>query len=205
MSGELDLRLVVLPRDLGRLRHAPLGRALGGAAQTAIDATAGWLGDSVLLAAMGLRVRAIERHPEVARRAREALAAVRTDAVLGPIVARIELIEADAIPLLAGLSEHERPEIVHLDPMFPAKTKSALAPGPAQRLQALVGVDADVEALFDSAQRAATVRVLWKRPDGSPPGRPDRSTHVDGRTVRYDIWVRPGARARRSRGGVAAG
>lgn len=186
----LDLRRVGLPKDRNQLRRMPLARAVGSGTVRVADATAGWLGDSVLLAAMGLEVWAIERLPEVAALARAALRHLASDPAWVDVARRITLVEADArrwLPLEAAACGIQA---VHLDPMFPPKRKqSARPPREAEVLQALAGPDADQGELVEAACRVGVRRVVWKRPRGSGPPHPMFRHAYEGTTVRYDVWI----------------
>ena len=74
-----------LPDGASALRGQPLGRAVGSAAHTAIDATAGLGFDTFAMAAMGLQVRAIERNDWVLALLQQAHAWALADAKLKPI------------------------------------------------------------------------------------------------------------------------
>ena len=66
----------------------------------AIDATAGLGEDALLLAAAGFRVVLFERNPIIAALLRDALERAASVPELSPIVARMQLVEADSIPAL---------------------------------------------------------------------------------------------------------
>jgi 16S rRNA (guanine1516-N2)-methyltransferase len=183
--------LPVLPRDLGRLHHAPLGRAVGRGARTVLDATGGFGNDALLLAAMGLQVRCVERHPRVWEILVDVLRRAAADATLAAAAARVTLEFGDFREL--ALEPGDRPDIVHLDPMFPPKRRrSASPPRDAALLQAWVGEEPDADALLGPALALARRRVLWKRPPWAPPSTPRPTVVYPGQRVRYDVWVVPG-------------
>ena len=163
-------------------RRQPLARAIG-KVSVVVDATAGLAQDALRLALMGYRVTAIERSPIVTALVRDALqhAGART------ANERLELRVGDARTLLPGLAP--RPETIYLDPMFPAKRRySSAVRKELKWLRDLVGDDADALELFDIARRAATYRVVVKRPDHAPPLAPDPAGSIVGKLVRYDIY-----------------
>ncbi len=175
------------------LHRMPLGRAIGRGAKTVIDATAGFGGDALLLAAMGLDVLCIERSAAVLTVLREAIACAREDPRLGPASRRIEIIDGDARDVLRELTGAARPDLVYLDPMFPPKRRrSALPPRDAQLLQRLLADEPDDDGLLEAALAAATRRVLWKRPSWAPPVQPAATVSYRGPRIRYEVWVIPG-------------
>ncbi len=77
----------------------------------------------------------------------------------------------DSRAYLAGLAEHDRPDVVYLDPMYPdPHRKAALPKKGMQYLRFIVGTDTsdDVATLLTSAMRVARQRVVLKRPCYAP-------------------------------------
>lgn len=199
------------PRHLHRLKHGvskrqPMARALGfGSAKRAeapyvIDATAGLGVDAFFIAALGCRVRAIERSPTVAALLEDGLRRLRAavdrgecephEALKG-IVDRLTLTVGDARDILASLSEAERPDVIYMDPMYPEEGRSETAlPKKAMRMfRRLIGEDADAELVFEIAREKARDRVVVKRPLKAPPIAGVRPTHsFEGKTARYDMY-----------------
>lgn len=176
-------------------RREPLGRAIGRQARTVIDATAGLAQDAFRLSAAGLRVVAIERHPAVAALLEDALARANDDTRLAALLGgRLSVRCGDARELLAEL---EPPDIVYLDPMFPAKRRaSAAVRKDLQMLRDLVGEDPDIGELLAIARGRARERVIVKRPDHAPPAAPNPTVSYGGKLVRYDVYyTRPEQRA----------
>lgn len=157
-----------------------------------VDATAGFCGDALLLAAVGYRVVAFERHPAISAVTTFNIGSLRSDAALGAVASAVEIRGSDARRELPRLAE--RPEVVLLDPMFPPKRRrSALPPKPIQLLRLLAGDDSDAAELLAVARACATKRVVVKRSDDAPPLGdlwPDWS--VPGKTVRYDVYATHG-------------
>lgn len=151
-----------------------------------IDATAGLGEDAWLLAALGCEVTMIERCGVLAALLRDAQ---RRAAVMKPdIAARIAIEHGDAIAMLTEFDDTQAPDVVYLDPMFPAARKT-LERKPLRILRQLVGDDDDSTQLFDTAMRCARRRVVVKRPSKAPPlaGRDPEVIHC-GRAVRYDVY-----------------
>ena len=182
-----DWRELRVPGGLGALRGQPLGRAVGSAARTAIDATAGLGFDAFALAAIGLRVEALERDPWVRELLVRAHARAAGDPALAAIAERITVVAADAHERLAA---HAPVDVVLLDPMFPAKRKpDAKPPKAMQALAAVVGADEDADALLPVALRVAVQRVVVKRPRQAPPlANLQPAWRIEGKLLRFDVY-----------------
>lgn len=165
----------------------PLARALGRGIRRVVDATAGLGADTVLLAARGCRVTAIERHPIVAALLRDGIDRAVACGLLAP--GTIEVVTGDARQWLSGVGTDA--DAVFLDPMFPLKRKKSAAVRKELRLlRALVGDDADGADLLDAA-RAHCRRAIVKRPAHAAPLAPTPSACYTGKLVRYDVYRRP--------------
>ena len=190
----IDLTRLDTSTGHGRSLRQPLLRAVGlrkGQAHRphVVDATAGLGEDAWLLAAAGCRVDAVERHGVVAALLRDAVA--RAASSQPEAAARVAVTHADGqahLRALADASPALRPEVVYLDPMFPA-ARRARERKPLRMLRRLVGDDADAGELLDAALAVATRRVVVKRPGKAPPltDRAPDATHR-GRAVRYDVY-----------------
>ncbi|MDX1803385.1 MAG: class I SAM-dependent methyltransferase [Alcanivorax sp.] len=172
-----------------RVRHERLIRALGkpqSPSAAVLDATAGLGRDAALMAQAGFRVWLIERSP--------ILHALLADGLSrGPdtLVAQMQLL-----PCGASGQQSLPPQDWHgiyLDPMFPARGKSAAVKKDLSWLQLLCAYpDAQEEgALLDWARLWQPRRVVVKRPVKAPPlaGCPPAHSQA-GKTVRFDIYPR---------------
>ncbi len=193
------------------LRTSRLARAVGNERRgRVIDATAGLGRDAFELAALGYRVLLCERHPVLAFLLADALADRRSAVGPGSIRCKagamagdvcrppitpfdIELHQGDARPLLATLVPGTT-QAVCLDPMFPPRSKSAQVKKEAQVLQLLVGEETDTHALFTAAWPIAP-RIVVKRPLHAPSIADDVSFTVEGRAVRFDVYLTTGRSA----------
>ncbi len=156
----------------------------------AVDATAGLGEDAFLLAAAGFQVRMFELDPVIAALLRDALERARKNPALADAAARMELTEGDSVAALPGISPP--PDVVFLDPMFPARQKSALVKKKFQLLHQLEKPCVDEEALLQAALAARPRRIVIKRPVKGPylaGRRPDYS--LTGKAVRYDCIILP--------------
>jgi 16S rRNA (guanine1516-N2)-methyltransferase len=126
-----------------------------------LDATAGLGQDAFVLASLGCKMLLIEKSPIIASlladglaRAKNCLAADNID---------MTLIEADAIKYLCQLNSDYRPDVIYLDPMYPQKSKSALAKKELRIIRQIVGNDSDADQLLITALKTALKRVVVKR------------------------------------------
>lgn len=139
------------------------------------DGTAGWGRDGWLLHQRGFRVSFYERNEYLVFLLRQALALLA-----GPVP---ELIAGDS-----G-ENFRRHEAIYLDPMFPARPKSAQVSREMQLLQQLLPEEQQAEELFHRARARAQRRLVVKRPRwaGFLAGqRPDYS--IDAPNTRYDVY-----------------
>ena len=179
----------------------------------AIDATAGFGVDSILLAAAGFEVVMYEYDAVIAALLSDALrrAAESESDTLRETIARMKLINADSIEAMQHLQEkpnehsqekpdehlqkpdehlQKKPDIILLDPMFPAREKSALIKKKFQLLQRLEQPCTDEEALLNAALSVHPHKLIIKRPlKGAylASRKPDYS--IKGKAIRYDCIV----------------
>lgn len=157
------------------------------------DATGGLGGDAFLMAAAGCRVHLFERNPVVAALLEDGLRRAAADPATREICERITL-RAEEFPARTRQEDgdRERPQVVYLDPMFPAREKSARVKKGLQLLQLLVGDPDDSDRLLRDALDTATRRVVVKRPKKGPflAGRPP-SFSMAGKTTRFDVYLQP--------------
>ena len=183
----------MLPRlKTGNLQRELLVRAArirdDSAAMTAVDATAGMGEDSLLLAAAGFDVQMFEYNRVIAALLEDTLRRAGDIPELAEIVSRMHLTECDSLAALTLLKEP--PDVILLDPMFPARHKSGLVKKKPQVLQSLETPCADEAALLQAAIDAGPRKVIIKRPlkgellAGVRPG-----YSIKGKTVRYDCIV----------------
>lgn len=164
-------------------RRQPIARAVGAAARTVIDATAGLGQDSALLAALGHAVIAVERSPIIGALLMDGLRRAQA----GGAAARIQVVVGDARQLLQDRSFNA--DAVYVDPMFPPKRKAAaLANKRVRLLREIVGTDEDAAELVGIARQRAP-RVVVKRPTYAQPLAPDPAASFGGKLVRYDVYV----------------
>jgi len=153
-----------------------------------LDATAGLGRDAFVLASLGCRVDLIERQPLIGALLEDGLQRAASDAEVASIVARMRLLQGNAIELM-GAWQDEAPQVIYLDPMFPHRDKSALVKKEMRLFRPFVGDDLDAPALLAAALKLASHRVVVKRPrkapliEGAKPG-----YALEGKSSRYDIY-----------------
>lgn len=184
----------MLPRlRQGRLQQELLvkaARVKGVDAPTAVDCTAGLGEDSLLLAAAGFTVTLFERDETIAALLADALERAAAEPQLAGIVSRMRLVAGDSVSGLASLPGP--PDVVYLDPMFPARTKSAAVKKKFQLLHHLERPCEEEEALLAAALAARPRKVVIKRPaKGALLAGMRPSYSVSGKAVRYDVLVPP--------------
>lgn len=155
-----------------------------------IDATAGMGEDSMILAAAGFEVYLFEHDHVIAALLKDALRRAADIPELSEAVSRMHFTEGNSIELMAELDIE--PDVVLLDPMFPARQKSALVKRKFQLLQQLEKPCTDERDLLDAALNMKPRRVVIKRPLKGPylaDVKPGYS--INGKAIRYDCIVIP--------------
>ncbi len=178
-------------RKFGGGRGEAVAKAVGikgGYLPDVIDATAGLGRDAFVLAALGCRVRMLERHPVVAALLDDGLRRGYADAEIGGwLRERLTLLHVVSQQALSDITP--APDVVYLDPMYPHRQKSAMVKKEMRVFQSLVGPDEDADALLEPARRLAKKRIVVKRPDYAEPlaGIATQSAVVT-KSHRFDIY-----------------
>ena len=155
-----------------------------------IDATAGMGEDSMILAAAGFEVYLFEYDHAIATLLKDALRRAADIPELKDAVARMHFAAGNSIELMAGLGIE--PDVVLLDPMFPARQKSALVKRKFQLLQQLEKPCTDERDLLDAALNMKPRRVVIKRPLKGPYLADIKPSYsINGKAIRYDCIVIP--------------
>ncbi|MFY1028089.1 class I SAM-dependent methyltransferase [Actinobacillus seminis] len=154
-------------RQFGGGRGEAIAKAVGikkGYLPTVIDSTAGLGRDAFVLAAIGCRVKLIERHPVIYLLLQDGLQRAYADAEIGAMMQQnMQLLPQHHIAALDPKVDFA--DVVYLDPMYPHKQKSALVKKEMRVFQHLVGADLDAAELLPAALQLARRRVVVKRPD----------------------------------------
>ena len=185
----------------GRLQQELLvkaARCRGVEAPVAIDATAGFGEDSLLLAAAGFTVALFERDPVIAALLEDGLARAVADPALAEAVGRMHFNAGDSMTYLYRAARRvlegkaPSPDVVYLDPMFPGRTKSAAVKKKFQLLHHLEQPCDSEEELIEAARAVRPRKIVIKRPVKGPflaDVKP--SYQIVGKAVRYDVIVPP--------------
>ncbi len=160
----------------------------GGKTPSVVDATAGLGRDAFLLASLGAEVTLIERSREMHRLLAEGLErALNAGGDVAEVISRMTLLYGDAKDLLPSLS----PDVVLVDPMHPARKKSALVKNEMRLVREIVGTDEDSVELMKVALATARKRVVLKWPLRADPmegiGAP--SHQITGKSTAYDVFM----------------
>lgn len=146
-----------------------------------VDLTAGLLGDTLLMLAMGCEVVAIERHPLVQLLIESALKNAKH-----PALSRLQFLTQDAATFLDSASQWDT---LYFDPMF-EDANHKTAPRKEMRIfRHFLGSDADAEGVFQVALSAGAKRLVVKRPRYSIPLAAGPQVEFLGKSTRYDVYL----------------
>lgn len=164
-------------------QNALLKKAVGAKkALRVFDLSAGLGRDAWFLYLQGCEVQLVERSPIIARLLEDALQRVN-------FPMKLYIGEAKDY-LLQCIKYKNYPDVIYFDPIFPEKTKTALAQKSARMLKAVVGQDEDSEEVFALALKAAKNRVVIKRPlQGNAISAQLPDIVFKGKSVRFDVYL----------------
>lgn len=152
-----------------------------------LDATAGLGRDAFVLASLGATVTLVERNPVVAALLFDGLRRAAAEPQLAAVAARMQLWHC---PALQALSSSTPVDVVFLDPMFPAREKSAQVKKEMRAFHDVVGGDDDADSLLAPALVLAQKRVVVKRPGYAEWLASKAPTMaVTGKNNRFDVYV----------------
>ncbi len=178
LSRELLVRTAKLKKTYG---EQPL----------AIDATAGFGEDSLLLAAAGFRVILYEYNTVIAALLEDALLRAKASEdmpLLKKAAERMRLVNGDSIEAMQHLQE--QPDVILLDPMFPAREKTGLIKKKFQLLQRLEQPCIAEADMLEAAISAHPHKIVIKRPIKGPELAGRRVDYsIKGKAIRYDCIV----------------
>jgi len=165
------------------LYHELMAKAVGVKPQfrpEVFDLTAGLLGDSLKLVAMGCKVRAYERNPIVHFLLKYALKNASH-----PLIKNLELVYEDASNALSRIREHH---VVFYDPMFEDFNDKAAPKKEMRIFRSVVGVDPDSKILVTKILEKKVKRLVIKRPRHSVELIEKEATKYLGKSIRYDVY-----------------
>lgn len=150
-----------------------------------LDISAGLASDAFILASLGADVIALERNPEVAALVKDAIERAQTKAWFREL--KFQFIEINARDYLL---QHEAPDVIYFDPMFPERIKTALVKKEMRILREIVGDDDDADEIFKLALAKAKKRVVVKRPKLAPHiNNQEPNFSYEGKSSRFDIYL----------------
>ena len=183
-------------RQFGGGKGQMIAKAVGmksGVKPSVVDVTAGLGGDAFVLAGLGCEMLLLERHPVVAALLQDGLDRAAEDSDAVEVTQHMRLEPGNSIENLAKVVEETgfNPQVVYVDPMFPAREKSAEIKKEMKLFHQLVGMDTDDDQLLAKALEIATHRVVVKRPRKAPIiAGPEPSYVLEGKSSRYDIYTK---------------
>lgn len=191
----LDPTLLYRLRTSGKRQG--IGKAVGldkAAGISVLDATAGLGRDALVLAHLGCHVQMVEKSAVIHALLEDGLwrAQAAGDQQLQQTLRRMQLARYDALQWFEDIQQGARPQpdVVYLDPMFPARTKSASVKKDIALLQDVLEEEKDFAGLLKAARSCAKYRVVVKRP-GNKPGKdvPAPTLIVAGKSAHFEIYV----------------
>jgi 16S rRNA (guanine1516-N2)-methyltransferase len=159
---------------------------------TVLDLTAGLAKDAFVLACLGAHVILVEREPIMAALLDDALKRFYNDVDASKNIQLMLYFEEAEVFLKTKLENviPELPDVIYIDPMHPARQKSAHVKKDMQILQQWIPPEAHPELLLDLSLRYAKKRVVLKWPRKSPA---ISSLHkpaymYEENTVRFEVY-----------------
>lgn len=176
----VDVSSTEIKRRVQAIRELPLVKAICGKTRdiSVIDATAGLGRDAIVLAKANCNVTAIEANTVIAE--------LLKDGIARSSIQNLLVIKGDALELLASQA---KAKVVYLDPMFPARSKTAAVKKEMQYLQQLELPNTNYLTLLTAARDGGATKIVIKRPAKSlfVDGKPNHS--IGGKTVRFDVYL----------------
>ena len=178
------------------VKAARYGKLAGDRRPRVLDAAAGLGEDAFLLAAAGFDVLMYERDEMIFALLEDAVKRALGDPETCEAASRMTALKGDSRDAMNDLSldvnADLRPDIIYLDPMFPARKKSGLIKKKFQILQRLEAPE-EGDSLIQAALSACPRRIIVKRPAKAPYlGGIKPGYSIKGDVIRYDcIVLRP--------------
>jgi len=185
-------------RKFGGGKGQMIAKAVGlkaGLYPTVLDVTAGLGKDAFVLATLGCSLTMVERSPVVHTLLADGLARAEKharlqDPELMQIVERMQLVQGDSFSFLESIGEHQKPDVIYVDPMFPERSKTADVKKEMKAFHTIVGRDLDADQLLALCLATAKYRVVVKRPRKAPTlNQRQPSYQLRGKSSRYDIYT----------------
>ncbi len=165
----------------------------------AMDATAGFGEDSLILAAAGYEVMLYEKDPVIAALLKDCLIRARKIPEIKDMVMRMKLVEGDSIEAMLNMAELKKdetkvvadmPDLIYLDPMFPERQKSSKIKKKFQLIQKLERPCFNGEEMVNAALSLNPKKILIKRPmKAETLGDRTPEFSYKGTSIRYDCFM----------------
>ncbi len=160
---------------------------------TVWDATGGLGRDAFVLASLDLNLCVFEQNPTVFALLQDGVIRALSDESVAEIVARITLIQDDAvIALPQRATQYGKPDVIYLDPMYPQRQKSAAVKKEMAYFHTLVAQSNQQNdcALLSMAQQNAQKRIVVKRPRlGEYLANQKPAYQYIGKSTRFDVYL----------------
>ena len=168
----------------------PLAKAIGIKSGTTkvLDLTAGWLKDTWMLLHLGCKVKACEMNSLVFSILQNAIELDKSYANYEELFSNLELVNLDSLEVLQSENISEW-DCLFIDPMFPQRSKKALAGKEMQILQELVAEKDSGELILTEALQMRAKRVVVKRPLKGPELLSGVSFKVESKASRFDVYI----------------
>ncbi len=151
------------------------------------DATAGLGRDAIVMIQLGYKVVATERSLILFELLFDAVSRASESEEFRESLKRLKLIYGDSRALLSNLKGDEKPDVIYLDPMYPATKKSAQPKKEMQILRRLLGPDDNLQELIEVARSIANKKVILKNsPRAEFSLKPKHS--LESKSVRFDVF-----------------
>jgi 16S rRNA (guanine1516-N2)-methyltransferase len=159
------------------LYHEPLAKALGikkgQPKPIVLDATAGMLGDTSLMLAMGCQVIACERNPLIAALILNGLRRAQSS---------VRLHFGDALTCQSEV------DVIYFDPMYVHKNDKTLPKKEMQLFRELLGADEDAKQVASNLKTRCK-RLVLKRSSKVGPLLANPSMSFIGKSTSYDVYL----------------
>jgi 16S rRNA (guanine1516-N2)-methyltransferase len=183
-------------QQFGGGRGQAIAKAVGlksGVTPRVLDVTAGLAGDAFVLASLGCPITLIERSSILFCLLENAFDRASLNEKFQSILKQgFHIINDDANDYITQqlATKNEAPDVIYIDPMYPARKKSALVKKEMQILQKLHGSDNDASKLLNNALLFAKKRVVVKRPvHAETLNKKAPNTCIKSKKTRYDIYT----------------
>jgi 16S rRNA (guanine1516-N2)-methyltransferase len=153
-----------------------------------LDITAGMGQDGFILATIGAQVHFVERNPVVASMLTDGIERAKLNSQTSVAAERCKVTFEDSEHFLNR--SKTAVDIIHIDPMFPERKKSAQVKKSMSVFHQIVGKDIDAGDLLKAARQFNCKKIIVKRPNAAPYlGEINPSSQIKSKKHRYDVYL----------------